>query len=187
MVSALRKDAQAWHHVTRVLRFDPEWIVHFRLGLHVDRSGRRWLAYPYQRGGTFTYANLRSIDGPKKFRRMPSGQPTHLYNVDALEERGTAILVEGERDVLAAYTIGLSNEVGGDSGAAIVGLPGASQVAIAAEALRGQQLVYLFTDADPAGDEAAQAIAAALKGMKCLRPRLTRYKDCGDALSEDEP
>src|SRR5258708_39670314 len=112
MVKALREDAGVWKHVTETLRFSPEVIAALRLGLHIDHKGRRWLVYPYRCSGAWTYANCRSIDGEKAFTRVPSGQRTDLYRAETLEVAGTAILVEGERDLAAALTIGLHAEVG---------------------------------------------------------------------------
>jgi hypothetical protein len=182
MAAALRDDPETWRHLTEVLGFAPEVITDLRLGLYVS-DGRRWLAYPYQHAGAWTFANCRALEGNKDFRRIPSGQPTTLYRADTLEPGGTAIVLEGERDVAAALTLGLGAEVGGSAGAAIVGMPGANQVSVAADALAHQSAVYLFTDADGAGDKAAEEIASRIGKDRCRRVRLEGFKDLGDLLS----
>jgi len=183
MVEALKKDRAAWKHVTEVLRFSTEVVTGLWLGLYIDEQGRRWLAYPDERCGAWTYANCRSLDGEKAFRRLPSGQRTHLYRADTLEADGTAILVEGERDLAAALTMGLHAEVGGASGAAVVSMPGTEQVGMAAAELATQRLVYLVTDNDDAGEMAAAKLATRLGPERCRRVRLDTFKDLGDLLS----
>lgn len=181
MAEALRKNANAWKHVTDVLRFTPDVVVH--LGLYVDHRGRRWLAYPYRQAGAWTYANCRSLDGEKDFVRIPSGQKTQLYRVDVLEDGGTAILVEGERDAAAALTMNLHAELGGAGGAAVVGMPGVDQVEVAVRALETQRLVYLCTDNDQPGEVAAEKLATRLGPQRCRRVRVDGFKDLGDLLS----
>jgi hypothetical protein len=184
MAEALRKDPTAWKHVTEVLRFSPDVIAELCLGLYVDPKGRRWLAYPNRRAGAWTYANCRSLDDVKSFVRVPRGQKTQVYRVDALEEGGMAILSEGERDAASALTMGLNAELGGAGGAAVVSMPGVEQVEVAATALAKQQLVYLATDNDTPGEEAAQKLAARLGPERCRRVRFDGFKDLGDLLSK---
>ena len=184
MERALRADAEAWRHVVDVLRLSTEAVAVLRLGLH--RTGdRRWLAYPYQHNGRFTFANCRSLSGEKDFLRFPKGQQTTLYRQDTLEPNGVAILFEGERDAAAALTMGLAAEVNEE--AAIVAMPGADQTRPTVAALSSQRLVYLFTDSDKAGDEAAEKITRGLGQSKCRRVRLRRHKDLGDVLAELGP
>ncbi len=188
--AALRDDDAAWRHVTEALRFSPEAIDRAALGLKVDGHGRRWLMYPYRRGGAWTYAKGRSIDGPKAFVREPAGQASHPYLVGELEEGGTAIVVEGERDAVAAATLDLHTEVGGAAGAAIVSLPdGAKPKApdSIVKALEQQRLVYVCTDADGPGDAAAKGIADAVGVERCRRVRLKEHKDLGDVLEQLGP
>jgi 5S rRNA maturation endonuclease (ribonuclease M5) len=188
--AALRDDPAAWKHVTEVLRFSPDAIEHASLGLKVDGRGRRWLMYPYRRGGAWTYAKGRSIDGEKAFVREPAGQASHPYLAGELEEDGTAIVVEGERDAVAAWTLSLHTEIGGTAGSGIVSLPdGAKPQAPKAivDALANQRLVYLFTDADGPGDAAAKGLAEALGGDRCRRVRLKEHKDLGDVLAQLGP
>lgn len=177
MASALRQDPEAWHHVTAVLRLSPEVVASLKLGLRVDHEERKWLAYPYRRGEGWSHANCRSLDGPKDFRRYPSGQATTLYRGDTLEPGGTAILLEGERDVAAGLTLGL-----GMLGS-VVGMPGVNQVKLAAQALADQGLIFVGTDADPAGDKAAEELGAKLGPERCRRLRFPGFKDLGDLLS----
>jgi RecA-family ATPase len=188
--SALRDDPAAWKHAIEVLRFSPEAIERASLGLKVDAHGRRWLMYPYRQGGAWTYAKGRSIGGAKAFVREPAGQASHPYVVGELEEGGTAILVEGERDAVAALTLNLHTEVGGEAGAAIVSLPdGAKPTAPASivRALERQRLVYVATDADGPGDAAAKGVADALGADRCRRVRLKEHKDLGDVLEQLGP
>jgi 5S rRNA maturation endonuclease (ribonuclease M5) len=175
MAKALREDADAWRHVTEVLKFSPEVVEQLQLGLR--GGGRRWLAYPYRRSGAWTFANCRSLSGEKDFFRHPRGQATHLYLLDSLEDTGTAIVFEGERDAAAALTLGL------DAGA-VVAMPGAEQVKVAAEALAKQKIIYIATDSDAPGEEAAEKLAARLGPERCRRVRFPGFKDLGDLLSE---
>jgi hypothetical protein len=182
MASALRDDAAAWRHATEVLKFSPGAIEELQLGLHVA-GGRRWLVYPHRARGVFTFASCRSIEGKKDFIRMPAGQQTALYQGDALQDGGTALVLEGERDVAAALTMGLGDGLG----AAVVGMPGAEQVKLAARSLATQQRIYLCTDADKAGDQAAEKLAAELGPKRCLRIRFGHHKDLGDILAQLGP
>lgn len=181
MAAALAADPVAWTHVTETLRLDAEVVRKERLGLHVDRDGRKWIAYVYAVGASPTFANLRSIDGDKAFRRLPAGQRTTLYRGDALEDGGTAVVTEGERDALAALTMGLAAEIGNAGGCAVVAMPGANHHEVAVRALRGQRKVYIATDADEAGDKAAAMLIAAL-GPMAVRLRPPGAKDIGDVL-----
>ena len=178
----LLQDMPTMRHVTEVLRFPRELVDALQLGLWRAPDGRR-LAYPYQRDGRWSFANCRALDDqPEKFKRTPAGQPTTLYGGDELEDGGVAILFEGERDAVAARAMGLGAEVGGAAGAAIVAMPGSDQTKVAIAALRSQQLVYVATDRDDAGDEAAQKIIAGLGSDRGRRVRLEGFKDLGDLL-----
>lgn len=183
--AALKSDPETLRYATEVRRFSPAIIDQLLLGL-VLVKGRRFLAYPYQRDGIFTYAKLRAIDGEKAFMRRPAGAPSHLWGLDALEEGGTAIVFEGEGDAVAALSVGLQGEVGGVGGAAVVSVPDGVDSATKAanvEPLQPQGRVYVAFDADEAGDKAALALAREVGADMCRRVRFGSYKDLGEALA----
>lgn len=184
---ALIEDEAALNYATIRLGFALPWVEDERLGL-VIRGGRRWLAYPYRRGGAFTYAKLRSIDGQKSFLRVPAGIPSHLYGMDALEPSGTALLFEGERDAMAAKCLGLAAEVGPCGGAAVVSVPdgaGSATRPDVIDALATQREVFVALDNDNAGDTAARELTAALRtrGVRCRRFVVPGMKDLGELIA----
>jgi replicative DNA helicase len=180
--AALLADVSAMQHVTEHLGFPPALIEEAKLGL-CEVKGRRWLLYPYRREGRWTYAKGRALDTQKpRFHRFPHGQAAHLYGVDDLEQGGTAVLVEGERDAVSARALGLHRELGGDGGASIVSLPdGADSWEKILPSLEGQARIYVLTDSDDAGDVAAAGILRAYPGA-AKRVRLEQAKDLGDLL-----
>jgi hypothetical protein len=189
MHEALLADEPLLQYVKQTLKFNEDVIKGSRLGLLVAgaHETRRWLVYPYQLNGQWTFANCRSLDGPKTFMRVPSGQPTSLYRESTLVQDGTTILVEGERDALAALSMGLAAEVGGEAGASIVAMPGVSLAQVTAKKLKTQKLVYLALDWDEPGNEASDAILKALGPGKCRRVSVKGYKDIGEILEKAGP
>jgi len=187
-VEALFASEGARQRVVDEYRFPEDAVRQFGIGF-VKLDGRRWVSYPYQRGGGYSYAKLRSLDGDKAFRRWPAGVEAHLYGIDGVTSDDPVIVVEGERDAVAAHVLRLHLEVGGSGGCAVVSLPdGANPSARvlehAREALAGCPKVYLWTDRDEAGDAAAEALAAVLGPGRCLRVRLPHHKDLGDLLAD---
>jgi hypothetical protein len=190
---ALRADQAVWRRVTKKMKLSEEVVAELRLGLH-RAGGRRWLAYPYRRNGAWTFANCRSLDGEKDFLRVPAGQPTSLFNGDALQDGGAALLVEGEKDAAAALTMKLGSWFGylceGHVQrpvlpfARVVAIPGVAHVALAAEALAKQALIFIALDNDAPGDEAAEELARKLGPERCRRVRFAGVKDAGELLEQ---
>jgi len=188
MAQALQTDSTAWDYVTKELKLDPEVVRLEKLGLYRNGDGRR-LTYPYRSRAAWTFANCRALDGQEpRFRRTPVGQPTTLYRGDTLKLGGTAIVTEGERDAIAAISMHLHSELGGNGCAAVVAIPGVEQVdkTWAVEPLKSQARVLVAFDADAAGDEAARKLCAVL-GPKAVRLRPPGAKDFGDLLASRGP
>jgi hypothetical protein len=196
MAKALRDDPWAWGYVKK-MGFTEDAINHARLGLYMDYRGM-WLAYPYrdEQAGE-SYAKLRSMGGEKQFLRLPAGVPARLYTSAtgvALQDNGTVIVFEGERDAVAAFSVALGSALPGEDasempegllGAALVSIPDgtASAKPSVLEPLKTQHKIYVALDADEPGDKAAEELADALGRERCWRVRFPDFKDLGDLLT----
>jgi hypothetical protein len=161
-----------------------------RLGLAKLR-GRDWLVIPDRQGGKIVAATLRVLDSTRpctrhkrpeckecKWLRLPKGVAgAAIWGADELEDCGTAIVFEGLRDAITGRGLSLGAEAGAAAGAAIVAIPGVGRASRAADLLKGQRLIIIGMDSDPAGEEGAQKLADAVGHEKCRRLTFDGAKD----------
>lgn len=119
-------------------------------------NGKTYISIPHFTKGVLTYVKFRNIAPTDKNDRFISseGREAGLYNRDVIRpEMDFLILVEGEGDVLAAKSAGMSY---------VVGIPGAnmkkaSWLTLLDEAKPRQ--LYLLYDNDKVGQKAAKEMA----------------------------
>ena len=126
------------------------------------------------------YRKLRLI-ARKSHWREPEGAPSRLYGLERLDhEAETAILVEGELDFHALRALGFTN---------VVSVPDGAGSRVTQELMAPLDKIptwFIFTDADPAGDDLACRVAGVAGDHVCLRVQLSDgskvIKDANDAL-----
>lgn len=144
--------------------FTKEAIEHFRLGFSLE-EGIPFLWYPYICNGIPIGAKKRSIEGPKIFKRTP-GTRSILFNGDVTKGSETSIILcEGESDVVAMWSAGITNVVG-----ATVGAKSISDEWILH--LDKFQKIYFAYDTDEEGQQGAYKFANRLGLERCYRVQL---------------
>jgi 5S rRNA maturation endonuclease (ribonuclease M5) len=116
-------------------------------------------------------------DGKKDFRQRghSEGEPTRLYHLDQLAAAGTVYLVEGEKDVHALESVGLTATT------APMGAGNFNKCDVSP--LYGKTVVAIV-DADQTGDKWAAQVRAALEGHCTLSFRqAAEGKDAADHIA----
>lgn len=156
-------------------RFSDDTIRRFKLGYD---AGRNAISIPYFQGGKCIGMKYRLIGqgAPHKYEREKD-HVHPLFNVDALDGEYRAVAVtEGELDAVALSQLAL--------GLPAVSLPDGAGMSVRddiAEALLVFDEVFIVTDQDEKGEEAANKLAERLGRYRCRRVRLPR-KDANDCL-----
>ena len=144
---------------------------------HEDMIGR--LSIPYVTPAGVVEMRFRSIDpntNPKYLSRV--GSKTHMYNVNAFNERSEFIAVcEGEMDAIVASSI---------CGIPAVGVPGAQTwQASYRRAFQDYRKVFILADGDAAGQELAKKIVQAIDVAVVVT--MPEGKDVNDIVMEEGP
>ncbi len=119
---------------------------------------------------------LRMLQDKKSQRRLPAGAPSLLFNLHNLDPFKTVLVTEGEFDVTALTTVGISNAV------SVPGGNGTKVDAALVAPLSRTPLILVATDQDAAGDDLAQRLALELGHDRCKRVHFGPHKDANDAL-----
>lgn len=164
--------AMEWVSVARSIPADH--VRSFKLGLRM-KGGDRWLVIPYFSDGKAVLVKYRSIDGRKRFERV-AGCPSPLFNLDALDGEFKRVFVtEGELDAISMEAMGFTPAVSLPSGAGSITQEHAAW-------LERFDEVYVCTDMDENGNEAASKIAKRLGSFRCYRVKLP-LKDANECLA----
>lgn len=144
---------------------------------HEDMIGR--LSIPYVTPAGVVEMRFRSIDpntNPKYLSRV--GSKTHMYNVNAFNERSEFIAVcEGEMDAIVASSI---------CGIPAVGVPGAQTwQASYRRAFQDYRKVFILADGDAAGQELAKKVVQAIDVAVVVT--MPEGKDVNDIVMEEGP
>jgi len=176
---------ETWHKNLLMDEVACDWLVkargipleaaaRFRLGLRM-RNGERWLVVPYFSDGDAVLLKYRSMEGRKRFERQ-AGCPSPLYNLDSLDDEYERVYVtEGELDAVSMEAMGFTPAVSLPAGAGLI-------TGEHAEALERFNSIYVVTDQDRQGNEAADKIAKRLGSFRCMRVKLP-LKDANDCLA----
>lgn len=158
---ALLADQGAMQYLRETRGFSDRVISHFRLGLEVEPSGKKWLAIPITRKGKLVNIKYRSLPPSEKaFRRLP-GCPSALFNGDALGEFDEVIITESETDAIALWDRGFQNVVSSTLGA------GSIDTSWIAD-LKLLKRIFIAYNQDEQGQKGARELAARLGRERCL-------------------
>ena len=166
-------------------------LEHFRI-----RETRKWMphkresvpaiVFPYFMHGKLLNRKYRAVE-EKAFsqdantRRIP-------YNLDAIKEAKTCIIVEGEMDVLSAFECGISNVISLPDGAGKSGNEKRIESLNKLHLLDGRRAVVLAGDTDDPGVALRAAIAQAAEGAERWSVDWPEgVKDCNEALMRFGP
>lgn len=167
----------------------PEAAVRaFRLGAHRTPDGVWWATIPLldEVSGAAVNVKFCRVPGPDGTRGKPKylacpRRPMPLFGASLLSnDLGHVLLVEGELDVVAAWTYGLTRDV-------VSGTAGAGTWDDAwTDRLEPYQTIGLGLDPDDAGDAGVKLLQERLGRHRCSRVTLPR-KDLSDCWLHQVP
>lgn len=151
-----------------------ETIEAFKLGLEVNRDGKRWLTIPHYEQGRLVNVKSRTLPPAEKtFRRVKDCRSV-LFNADVIEaNQGEVYLCEGETDALTLISAGIENAIATTTGAG-------SFDAEWIDRLQGVKMVIICYDADEAGQKGAREVARRLGYDRCFNVVLPEGQDVND-------
>ncbi|GIK48010.1 MAG: hypothetical protein BroJett013_07070 [Alphaproteobacteria bacterium] len=174
---------------------DPDLCERLGLTSGPDRSGRDWIAIPYERNGVRVNRKFRAVDA-KEFRQEKGGEQI-FWRMDCLADEGLAeqplLITEGEFDAIAAIQAGYWRTVsipGGGNATPQEGEPRASGKYACIEAARALieplRHIIIATDGDAVGTATLTDLTALLGPARC---QFVTYppgcKDLNDVLLRD--
>ena len=147
---------------------------HFKYGYHrqfIEGKEQDCITFPYYVAGELLNVKYRSIEG-KSYGKV-AGQPSSLFNIDAMDYSQPIIVTEGEIDAITAFIYGHKN---------VVSLPdGWSSWQECKTFFDSECEIIIATDMDEPGNKAAAGIAGLLGDYRCRRLELP-HKDLNDCL-----
>jgi len=154
--------------------FSLETVKHFKLGLHVDKDGWRWLSIPHFEKGQLENIKYRSLPpAEKSFRRIRGGRSV-LFNADCIQgNQAELFLCEGETDLMALWNAGIKNVVATTTGA------GSFDPAWIDQLAKVEKIILVY-DSDEAGQRGAREVAKRLGFERCLNVVLPEGMDVND-------
>jgi twinkle protein len=151
-----------------------ETIEAFRLGLEVDRSGKRWLTIPHFEKGQLVNVKSRTLPPAEKTFRRVKGCKSILFNSDVIEKnRAEVYLCEGETDALTLHSAGIKNAIATTTGAG-------SFDAEWIDRLQDVKKVILIYDSDEPGQKGAREVARRLGYDRVFNVVLPDGQDVND-------
>lgn len=133
------------------------------------------ICFNYIRDGELVNIKYRAKD--KDFKLHKNAELI-FYNIDALQNENSAIIVEGEIDCLSLYEAGIYNVVSVPNGASIGNMQ-LKYLDNCWQHFEGIDNIYLFTDNDEPGNMLRDELARRLGRDRCLK--IEYPKDCKDA------
>ena len=137
------------------------------------------ICFNYLRDGKLVNIKFR---GQKKAFKMAKDAELIFYNLDAIQNEKTAIIVEGEIDCLSLHEAGIYNSVSVPNGAS----KGNSQLEYLNNCwtqFEGITKIILWTDADEPGYSLREELARRLGKDRCYRVSMVEgCKDANDVL-----
>lgn len=170
-----KPEGQVFSYLTETRNLSPEVLEAYQIG----EAGNRMIFPFLLPGGTLAMAKAReAVDGVHPVPTAKDCEPV-LFGWQAIpDEAREVVITEGEIDALSSWDYGfpaLSVPYGGGAGA--------KQQWIESDFERMDRFerIYIATDMDGPGDEAAEEISARLGRHRCYRVRLPR-KDMNGCL-----
>lgn len=133
------------------------------------------ICFNYYKGGELINIKFR---GPKKSFKLSSGAEPILYNIDAIKDEKTAIIVEGEIDCLTLHECGIYNVVSVPNGTPPKGKLKMEYMDTCWEYFLNKEEVIIATDADEPGKFLRQELARRIGYEKCRQ--VVFPEDCKD-------
>ncbi len=169
----LLEDQEVLRYVTEARGLCIETVKHFKLGLHFDKDGSRWITIPHFVKGELFNIKSRSLPPAEKtFRRIPNC-PSVLFNADALESQEEIYLTEGEIDSITLWDQGIKNVVGVTTGAGSFDPEWIDQ-------LKPIKKIFLCYDPDEPGQKGAREVARRLGYNRCFNVSLPEGQDINE-------
>ena len=153
-----------------------EVLKQFRIGCFAANDGRIHYTFPYYQD--YQVQNVKYRTANKNLIYFKKGASLFLYNVNALQNTDSVMVVEGELDCLAAYTYEL------DIPCVSVGLGAGSYKLSWKDDFAHIKTIYLSFDSDHAGQSGVRKLAEVLGAEKCRIVKLPK-KDMNDCLKDE--
>ena len=134
-----------------------------------------WFSFPYYLGKELINIKSRTIS--KKFQMVKDAERI-FYNLDSIRTDNTAIIVEGEFDVLAFYEAGVYNVVSVPNGFNAKGTINISYLDDYYNYFENKDKIILAVDNDEAGEHGKKELIRRFGAEKC---HTVDFKDCKDA------
>lgn len=141
--------------------------------------------FNYFRGGELVNIKYR---GEGKSFKLFSGAELIFYNIDSISEYDTAIIVEGEMDVLALHEAGIKNVISVPNGASMSnGSPNLEYLDNSISDLSHIRKFVIATDNDGPGISLRDELARRLGYHRCYKVDFGDVKDANDYLMKYGP
>jgi len=164
--------------------FEGRGISQFTLRKFKITEGSEWMPQGKKKMNTvqFNYfrdgnlVNIKYRTGNKYFKLYKDAELI-FYNIDAVKETESVVVVEGEMDCLSFYEAGIHNVVSVPNGAS-TGKNNLQYLDNCIEYFDNKTEIILATDNDLPGVNLRNELAARLGVEKCVR---VNFRDCKDA------
>lgn len=183
-LTGLSKKAQSFHNKIFIRQeglqylksrgFNEESIRNFKLGCQ-KVGGKTTIAVPHISSGVVVNIKYRSIDGSEPKWRQEKGAKKILFNLDAMKNRKTVVLVEGELKAIALDQVGIKNVL-----ALTGGINNVPDEWI--DELKKFRTVFICMDSDKPGQQGAIQIAKRIGLAKCKNIIFSDAKDPDEYL-----
>jgi twinkle protein len=121
--------------------------------------------------------NVKYRDGKKNFK-LHKGSEKIFYNLDNIAAEKTCVIVEGEFDVLAYRTAGVTNVVSVPNGFNLQGSMNLDYIDNYNDYFDNKESIYIAVDNDPAGQKGQAELIRRFGADKC---KIVNFNDCKDA------
>ena len=164
--------------------FEGRGISQFTLRQMKISEGKEWMPQDKKEMNTiqFNYftdgklVNIKYRTGSKHFKLYKDAELI-LYNLDAIKDVESVIIVEGEMDCLSFYEAGIRNVVSVPNGAS-TGRNNLQYLDNCIDYFEGINEIIIATDGDQPGVNLRNELAARLGIEKCFK---VNFKECKDA------
>jgi len=162
--------------LTEGRRFNLATLKRFKIGCFKTRDGKTIYTFPYYHNGLLINIKYRTAD--KTLMYFKKGCETILYNIDAVKNKDTVLIVEGEPDCLASYAYDL------DIPTIAIGTGAKSFKESWLKDLEHVKTVYACLDMDEVGRAGTMKLAQKLGKHRTFIVELPK-KDLNDCLMAD--
>lgn len=136
------------------------------------------IQFPYFRNGELV--NVKFRDGKKNFK-LSKGAELIFYNLDAINDSDTVVIVEGEPDCLSFIEAGVTNVVSVPNGATLKNV-NLEYLDNCIDFFNGKKMIIIATDNDEAGKNLRDELARRLGYDRCYKVDFGEVKDANEYL-----